>query len=110
MDKEQIKEKIKNFKSDEEISNFIKERILFLETQSTEQIIGQFYTDTFNDFISSKIHYKSVASSNRLNFPNLVFDDITPYFELIKEFSESKDYLYDVFLFTPLMMIIFYYL
>ena len=35
MDKEQIKEKIKNFKSDEEISNFIKERILFLETQST---------------------------------------------------------------------------
>lgn len=29
MDKEQIKEKIKNFKSDEEISNFIKERILF---------------------------------------------------------------------------------
>lgn len=110
MDKEQIKEKIKNFKSDEEISNFIKERILFLETQSTEQIIGQFYTDTFNDFISSKIHYKSVASSNRLNFPNLVFDDITPYFELIKELSESKDYLNELFLFTPLMMNIFNYL
>lgn len=110
MDKEQIKEKIKNFKSDEEISSFIKERILFLETQSTEQIIGQFYTDTFNDFISSKIHYKSVASSNRLNFPNLVFDDITPYFELIKELSESKDYLNELFLFTPLMMNIFNYL
>lgn len=110
MNKEQIKEKIKNFKSDEEILKFIKGRILFLEAQSIEQIIGQFYTDTFNDFISSKVHYKSVASSNRLNFPNLLFDDITPYFELIKELSESKEYLNELFLFTPLMMNIFNYL
>ena len=65
MNKEQIKELIKNFKTNEEILNFIKERILFLETQSPEQTIGQYYTDTFNDFISSKVHYKSVASSDK---------------------------------------------
>lgn len=110
MSKEQIKELIKNFKTDEEILNFIKERILFLETQSTEQTIGQYYTDTFNDFISSKVHYKSVASSDKLKFPDLVFDDITPYFELLKELSESKEYLNELLLFAPLMMNIFNYL
>ena len=110
MSKEQIKELIKNFKTDEEILNFIKERILFLETQSTEQTIGQYYTDTFNDFISSKVHYKSVASSDKLKFLNLAFDDITPYFELLKELSESKEYLNELLLFAPLMMNIFNYL
>ena len=55
MDKEQIKEKIKNFKSDEEISNFIKERILFDATQSAQpnwamESIGNFPIPKFSVF------------------------------------------------------------
>lgn len=110
MNKDQIRETIKNFKSDDEILNFIKERILFFETQSTEQTIGQYYTNIFSDFISSKVHYKPVASPPGLNAPNLVYDDITPYFELIKSLSKSKAYFNELFLFTPLSEKIFDYL
>lgn len=110
MNKEQIKELINNFKTDEEILEFLKERIMFLDNQSIETTMGQNYTDIFEEFISSKVHYKSVASSRNRECPNLVFDDITPYFDLLKELSKSGDYLNELLLFTPLMMNIFNYL
>lgn len=110
MSKEEIKTIVNNFQNDEDILKFIKERILALESEATEKTVGQGYTDTFNDFISSKVQYKAAASLKNAPCPSLVFDDITPYFQLFKELSTSKEYINELLLFTPLMMNIFNYL
>lgn len=110
MTKQEIKEKILKFKTDEEIINFIKQRILELEKETKEKTIGQGYTTISNDYISSKIHYKPVASLNGKDSPNLLYDDMTPYVELIKELSNYKSYLNELYLFRPLMFEIFNYM
>ncbi len=56
-------EKILKLKTDEEIINFIKQRILELEKETNEKTIGQGCTD-ISDYISSRIHNKLVASLN----------------------------------------------
>ena len=110
MTKQEIKERILNLKTKEEIENFINERIYFLESISKESTVGQGYTDTFDGYISSKTHYKAVAALSNCESPDLVYDDIGPYVDLLTELSSEKSYLNELYLFTPLMFLIFNYM
>lgn len=110
MTKNEIKERILKFKSDQEILEFIKIRIIELEQKLTPEKIGFRYKHIHNDYISNKTEYIVGQSFFGDDFPSLLFDEITPYFELIKELSESKEYINELYLFTPLMFEIFNYL
>ncbi len=102
MKKKEIKEKIFDLKSDEEIEQFVKNRIAELEKITEEKTAGQGYTTTFNDYISSKVNFKPVASSKDKECPNLVYDDILPYLELVKILADEKSYLTELYLFSPI--------
>ena len=52
-----IKERIEKLNTDEEIYEFVYSRIKELEESAEEKTVGQEYTDSFTDFISSNIHY-----------------------------------------------------
>lgn len=80
----EIVSKIYKLKSDEEIESFVKERIMELESNSEEKIIGQGYTDTFRGFIGNKVHYKAVATIGNFVAPDLVYDDINLYVDFVK--------------------------
>ena len=54
MSKEEIKKKILELRTDEEIVSFIKLRIEELESIAQEKTVGQGYTVIFDDYISSK--------------------------------------------------------
>lgn len=110
MSKEEIKQKILELKTDEEIESFISLRIAELESIAQEKIVGQDHTITFNDYISSKVKFKPVASLKNKECPNLIYDDTLPYFELIKELATNQSYLNELYLFTPLMFEIFNYM
>ena len=110
MSKEEIKQKILELKTDEEIESFIRLRIAELESIAQEKIVGQDHTITFNDYISTKVKFKPVASLKNKECPNLIYDDILPYFELIKELATNQSYLNELYLFTPLMFEIFNYM
>ena len=85
MTKTEINKKIYELQSDEEIINFVKERLNELETSSVEKTVGQNYTDSFQDYISQKTHYRAAEKFDRCECPDLVYDDITPYINLIKD-------------------------
>lgn len=102
MTKKEIKEKIFELKSDEEIEEFVKNRIAQLEMITKEKTAGQGYTTTFDDYISSKVKFKPVAPIKDKTCPNLVYDDILPYLELIKILAEEKTYLTELYLFSPI--------
>ena len=108
--KEEIKKRILSFKSDQEILEFIKNRIIELEQNLVPEKIGFGYKNIYNDYISSEIKYIVGHSFFKDDFPSLVFDDVTPYFELIKQLSKSKEYYNELYLFTPLMYEVFNYL
>jgi len=110
MTKEDIKKKVLQLKTDKEIEDFIKSRIAELECITQEQIIGQDFTITFDDFISSKVKFKPGASFGNNECPNLVYDDNLPYFELIKELATEQSYLNELYLFTPVMFEVFNYM
>lgn len=59
MTKAEINKRIFELQSDEEIIKFVDERLSELETNNQEKIVGQNYTDSFQDYISQKIHYKA---------------------------------------------------
>lgn len=92
MTKEEINKKIFELKTDEEIEKFVQYRIQELENESVEKTVGQGYTDSFKDYISSKIHYKPASKFSDGECPDLVYDDITPYINLIKSIKESSWY------------------
>ncbi len=109
MTKEEINKRIFELKSDEEIVNFVKERLNELENNSEEKTVGQNYTDSFQDYISQKIHYKAVDKFANDECPDLVYDDITPYVNLIKEIK--KDSWYNTLtLFTTIFFVVHKYL
>ena len=112
MTKEEIKKRINNFQSDEEIFQFLNQRIIELENESEEKTVGQEYTDTFNDFIGSNIHYKPTATigKKRLPSPELIYDDYEPYIEILKELNLTKQYDTELATFTPIMNIITHYM
>lgn len=107
MTKEEIKKRIFELQTDEEIIEFVNERLKELEDNSVERTVGQGYTDSFQDYISEKTHYKAVGGIK--DCPDLVYDDITPYVSLIKKIRDFGSYN-ELNLFTIIVTIIHSYL
>ena len=101
MTKEEINKRIFELNNDEEIRHFIQQRIEELEAKSEEKVVGQNYTDSFGDYISSKIHYKYADKMQGTECPDLVYDDIEPYVNLIKAIKEQAWYN-ELLLFTTI--------
>ena len=108
MTKEEINQAIFNIQTDDEIVEFVKKRISELEEESVETTVGQGYTVSFREYISEKTHYKAVAKSQG-ECPDLVYDDITPYINLIKEIRINSWYN-ELTLFTTMFSVIRDYL
>ncbi len=109
MDKSEIQKKIYELKSDEEIIEFVKKRISDLESNSIESKVGQGYTNLFQEYISEKTHYKAGTSFEDAECPDLVYDDITPYVELVKEIRKGPWYS-ELSLFSTVFYTIYDYL
>lgn len=109
MTKAEINKKIFELQTDEEIINFINERLKELEASSEEKTVGQNYTDSFQDYISQKIHYKAAEKFDDSECPDLVYDDITPYINLIKEIKKGTWYN-ELTLFSTIFFIVHKYL
>lgn len=109
MTKAEINKKIFELQSEEEIINFVNERLNELETNSVEKTVGQNYTDSFQDYISMKTHYKAAEKFSDSEFPDLVYDDITPYINLIKEIKKATWYN-ELTLFTTIFFVVHKYL
>lgn len=92
MTKEEINKRIFELKDEKEIIEFVKLRIAELEDIAEEKTVGQNYTDSFRDYISSKVHYKPAEKFNDAECPDLVYDDIEPYVNLIKAIKENSWY------------------
>ncbi|MEE0699265.1 MAG: hypothetical protein U0M66_01555 [Bacilli bacterium] len=92
MTKEEINKTIFSLQTDEEIIDFVKKRIQELENNSIETTVGQNHTTTFREYILEKTHYKAVAKLKDAECPDLVYDDITPYINLIKSIKKNKWY------------------
>ncbi|MBO5475585.1 MAG: hypothetical protein J5982_03645 [Bacilli bacterium] len=108
MNKNEIFKTIRNLNTDEEIIEFVENRLRELEDSSSECTIGQGYTALFNGFISSKVHYKSIASTEIFKAPDLVYDDIEPYILIIKEIKKQN--YNELTLFTTFFFFIYNYL
>ena len=67
MTKAEINKKIFELQNDEEIINFVKERLNELETNSVEKTVGQNYTDSFQDYISKKHIIKQLKNLMIMN-------------------------------------------
>ena len=74
-----------------------------LEGDSMETTVGQNYTDTFREYISLKTHYKAGDKLGNKECPDLVYDDITPYVELVKAVKENSWYN-ELTLFTTIFL------
>ena len=92
MNKEEINKTILSLQTDEEIIDFVKKRIQELEEKSIETTVGQNYTTTFKEYISEKTHYKAGEKLQDAECPDLVYDDITPYINLIKAIKKNSWY------------------
>lgn len=78
--------------TDEKIVEFLKNRIRELDSITKEKVVGQNYTDSFRDFISAKVHYKSTDKTLGNEAPDLVYDDEQPYKELIVKLNQNGSY------------------
>lgn len=89
---EEIKEVIRTLRTEEQIREFVNLRIEELEKTSVETTAGVEYTDTFDDFIGSKVHFKTIPriGEEKLALPDLVYDDYEPYCEVIKRIIERN--------------------
>ena len=92
MKKEEIKKIIFSLKTDEDIIEFVNKRLAELENNSVETTVGQNYTTTFKEYISEKTHYKAADKFKDAECPDLVYDDITPYVNLIKAVKQAGGY------------------
>lgn len=92
MTKEEINKTILSLQTYEEIIDFVKKRIQELEEKSVETTVGQNYTTTFEEYISEKTHYKAGEKLQDAECPDLVYDDITPYINLIKAIKQNSWY------------------
>lgn len=111
MTKEEIIKRINNCKNDDELKMLLQSRIDELEEETQERTVGQGYTTTFQEYISSKIHYKATASIRKQAGPDLVYDDYEPYFELLKKIRRSGIIFPDeVFFFDPIRQTILHYM
>lgn len=89
---EEIKEVIRNLKTDEQIRKFVNLRIEELEKTSVDTTAGVEYTDTFDGYIGSKVHFKNLPriGETKLVLPELVYDDYEPYYEIIRLLSKGN--------------------
>jgi len=109
MNKSEIQKRIYELKTDEEIVEFVKSRLQELENDSIESTVGQNYTDTFKEYISSKTHYKAGDRIGKDECPDLVYDDITPYVKLIKAIKKDPWYN-ELTLFSTVFFTVYNYL
>lgn len=109
MTKDEIRNKIVSFKTEEEIKAFVESRIAELEETSVEAIVGQNYTDSFSEYISEKVHFKPGEKIGNKECPDLVYDDLTPYYNLAKELNKNGNYS-ELTLFTIVFYTIYNYL
>ncbi|MDE6292596.1 MAG: hypothetical protein K2L98_02820, partial [Bacilli bacterium] len=89
---EELKEVIRTLKTEEQIKEFVNLRIEELEKTSVDTTAGVEYTDTFDDYIGSKVHFKTAPSigKEKLVLPDVVYDDYEPYYEIIKKLIEGN--------------------
>jgi hypothetical protein len=109
MNKDEINKRIYELRSEEEIDEFVNKRLLELEQNSTEKTVGQNYTDSFSDYISSKVHYKAGTDFGDSECPDLLYDDNTPYINLVKSLIANK-YYNDFTLLTTIFYEVYNYL
>lgn len=109
MTKEEINKTIFSLQNDEEIFAFVSNRISELENNAVETTVGQNYTTSFKEYISDKTHYKAGAKLKDAECPDLVYDDITPYINLIKRIKHNKWYN-ELLLFSIIFFEIYKYL
>lgn len=94
MSSSEIISRIEKLNDDEEILDFVHERLKELEEVAEETVIGQGYTDTYSGFISNKTHYKSTApiGKEKKAPPDLIFDDESVYVDLIKAIKTAPNH------------------
>jgi hypothetical protein len=109
MNKEEINETICNLQSEEEIIDFVNKRIGELEESSRETTVGQNYTTTFREYISQKTHYKPGNRFEDGECPDLVYDDLTPYIDLLKSIKK-RNWYNELTLFTTIFYDVYNYL
>lgn len=107
--KDKIQKRIYACKTDDDIREFLTKRIAELEENSKEITVGQNYTDSFNEYIAKKVHYKPAARIGKDECPDLVYDDMEPYVSLIKDLQENSWYN-EMSLFTTIFWRIHEYL
>ena len=109
MTKNDVHKAIDMLQNDEEIESFVKSRIQELEDNSVETTVGQNYTTTFREYISQKTHYKPGERLKDAECPDLVYDDLTPYIDLVSAIKRNGGY--DSFsLFTSIFFDVYNYL
>lgn len=108
MEKDEIRQTILKLHNNEEIEQFIKQRIEELEELSAETTVGQNHTDSFREYISKKTHYKAAMNFGNTECPDLIYDDITPY-RMLVEMINNKWYD-EMTLFTDIFFVIDRYL
>lgn len=92
MTKQVIKQKLYECKNDDDIQRLIKERMEELRID-TDITVGVGYTNSFDEFISDKVHYKTQFREGKDKvYPDLVYDDMDLYLSLIKNIKEGIDY------------------
>lgn len=85
-----ILKQIIELKTDEQIEYFIINKTFLLELSSEKKTVGQNYTDSFRDYISKKIHFKPSPDFEEGKCPDLIYDDLEPYFNLIKLIKQNN--------------------
>lgn len=109
MTKAEINKRIFELQTEKEIIEFVDERLNELELSGEEKTVGQNYTDSFENYISEKTHYKAAEKFADSECPDLVYDDKTPYINLIKELKKGTWYN-ELSLFTTIFYVIYDYL
>lgn len=91
--KEEIQKKIFELTGIEDTTAFVRERLRFLEKEATDDTMGIGHTDSYKDFIGNKTHYKAGDRiSDDIDCPDLIFDDLTPYINLIRVIRQGTWY------------------
>lgn len=89
---EEVNKVISELNTDEDILQFVLLRLSELERESEEKTVGQNHGNGFRDYISSKVHFKPAEGTDEKECPDLVYDDIKPYIDLIKDIKEAGGY------------------
>ena len=80
-----VLDEIKKLKTNEEIRNFVYNRIMYLDKNESWGFIGRAYSHSYDGYIGSKTYFNSYDySSEPHNKASVRLDDFTPYVELVK--------------------------